>query len=281
MQNQDRELLNELVIESREHLAAIEPDLLALEKGSGSADTELLNRIFRAVHSIKGGFGFFGMEKIKGLSHVMENVLDRLRSGKITVTPDLTDALFTGVDLLRKMIDDVDSSEKMSTREVIDRLAPYQEETAAPSAKKTQVAKAASLSKPLPKDALKQAVRAGKWIYTFSLTVTRDTMLSRMALWKKIGELIEVSPDPEAPASGSAKTDEVPFSVVLASILEPDLISAGVELPTEQILQVDVTELKKEVAEEKKKAAANAEAKKALGADHAGDPSRSDLHGAD
>ncbi|MFH0920647.1 MAG: chemotaxis protein CheW [Fibrobacterota bacterium] len=278
MQGQDRELLNELVIESREHLTAIEPDLLTLERGAGASDVEILNRIFRAVHNIKGGFGFFGLENIKGLSHSMENVLDLLRSGRLQMTPELTDALLKGMDLLRLMIRDAEGSEKVSAREVLDRLAPYQG-TDAPAEKKVATVAKAAPGKPLPKEALKQAIRGGQWIYTFSLTLTCNAMLGRMAAWKRIGTLIDVLPDPETlPAD---KGGESAFSVVLASILEPDLISVGVELPAEQIQQVDVSELKKEVADETKKAAATAEARKIMGADKGGEAARADLSGSD
>ena len=61
---QDKKMLNELIMESREHLEKIEPDLLQLEKKGSDVPGSLTNRIFRAVHSIKGGFGFFGIDTI-------------------------------------------------------------------------------------------------------------------------------------------------------------------------------------------------------------------------
>ena len=70
----DKNLLDELVIESREHSDSIEPDLLAMEN-SQNVPKETINRIFRAIHSIKGGFSFFGMENIKALSHAMETMM--------------------------------------------------------------------------------------------------------------------------------------------------------------------------------------------------------------
>ena len=66
--------------EAEEHLGTIEAGLLSLtEQG---ADPELLNTIFRSAHSIKGAAGSFGFNELARLTHVMENVLDRLRSGK-------------------------------------------------------------------------------------------------------------------------------------------------------------------------------------------------------
>ena len=59
MDIKDKDLLNELIIESQEHIANIEPDLLILERDKDAVSDELINKIFRAVHSVKGGFGFY------------------------------------------------------------------------------------------------------------------------------------------------------------------------------------------------------------------------------
>jgi two-component system, chemotaxis family, sensor kinase CheA len=113
MPYEDEDLLQELIVESTEHLAAIEPDLLSLEKEGSQVSSELINRIFRAMHSIKGGFAFFGLTHIVDLSHAMESVLMRIREGEMSVTPGITDALLGGVDRLRALLDDVRSSENI------------------------------------------------------------------------------------------------------------------------------------------------------------------------
>ena len=76
----DDDLLKEFVNESREHLATIEADLLTIEEGSADIDEQLVNKISRAAHSIKGGSGFFGLERVKELAHKAETVLDMLRT---------------------------------------------------------------------------------------------------------------------------------------------------------------------------------------------------------
>ena len=65
--------------ESREGLDAMEAGLLALE--DGQHDPEVINSVFRAAHSIKGGAGTFGFDAIAGLTHVLETLLDELRAG--------------------------------------------------------------------------------------------------------------------------------------------------------------------------------------------------------
>ena len=132
----DRELLEELIIESQEHLSTLEPDLLALEKGVGAEETaELVNRIFRGIHSIKGGCGFLGIETVQNLTHRMESVLMKVRSGKLEVTPPMVDVLLEGTDRVREMLDDVASSHRVDASSVLAGLEPFlaDETSAAPA----------------------------------------------------------------------------------------------------------------------------------------------------
>jgi two-component system chemotaxis sensor kinase CheA len=100
----DDELLKEFITESREHLATIEADLLAIEEGGANLDEDLVNKVFRAAHSIKGGSSFFGLTRIKELAHKAETVLDMLRSRRITPNAEVTNVLLAAFDMLREMI---------------------------------------------------------------------------------------------------------------------------------------------------------------------------------
>jgi len=88
--------------ESREGLDAMESGLLALE--SGQQDAEIINSVFRAAHSIKGGAGTFGFDAIAGLTHVLETLLDELRAGKRALEPVAVDAMLASVDVLRALL---------------------------------------------------------------------------------------------------------------------------------------------------------------------------------
>ncbi len=113
MAEEDEELLMMFVQEAGEHLETIEPDLLALDEKGSDTEPETVNRLFRGVHSIKGSAGFFGMTNISGLSHVMENLLGKIRDHSIEPTAEATDALLSGLDRLRAMIGDVANSESV------------------------------------------------------------------------------------------------------------------------------------------------------------------------
>ena len=92
--------------ESREGLDAMEAGLLALE--GGSADPEVINSVFRAAHSIKGGAATFGFEKMAALTHVLETLLDEIRAGKRALAASAVDAMLGSVDVLRALLAEAD-----------------------------------------------------------------------------------------------------------------------------------------------------------------------------
>jgi len=88
--------------ESFEGLDAMESGLLNLDMGD--VDSETINTIFRAAHSIKGGSGTFGFTAVAGFTHVMETLLDEMRDGRRQVTQTAVDVLLGSVDCLREML---------------------------------------------------------------------------------------------------------------------------------------------------------------------------------
>ena len=91
--------------ESFSGLDSMETDLLELERGS--RDPELLQAIFRTVHSIKGGSGSLGFEAIADFSHQLESLLDKLRSGQIEPNRELVNLLLRSVDVERSLLGEV------------------------------------------------------------------------------------------------------------------------------------------------------------------------------
>src|ERR1017187_1137065 len=86
------------VVESRELLQMMEENLLQMEENGG--DSETINAIFRAAHTIKGGAGVIECKFIVEFTHVLENVLDEMRSGTITSSPALVEVLLKCSDQL-------------------------------------------------------------------------------------------------------------------------------------------------------------------------------------
>jgi len=129
----DEHALQEFVAENRDHLEEIEPDLLSLEKEGPNTDPEIVHRVFRAIHSIKGSSGFFHFPAIKELSHVMENVLSLIREGRLIPNAGGVDALLAGVDKLRIMFAEVQQSDQVPYQEELDRLNTILEAPPSPS----------------------------------------------------------------------------------------------------------------------------------------------------
>jgi two-component system chemotaxis sensor kinase CheA len=110
MSIEDDEILQGFIEESLEHLADIENDLLAIEVRGADIDVELVNKVFRAAHSIKGGAGFMGLNVIQDLAHAAENVLGLIRSEKLVPNPDIINVLLLAADELQHLIEDVANS---------------------------------------------------------------------------------------------------------------------------------------------------------------------------
>lgn len=98
-----------LVQESRELLAAMEAGLLDIEQHGMSTDA--INAVFRAAHTIKGSAGLFALNHIVSFTHVMENVLDRVRSNRLEMSEDLLSLLLRTGDYLNRMIDAIDAGQ--------------------------------------------------------------------------------------------------------------------------------------------------------------------------
>lgn len=106
----DDETLQMYVEEAAEHLGDIENDLLAIEQAGADIDVELVNKVFRAAHSIKGGAGFLGLTKIKDLGHKIENILDMVRNRELVPEPEVVNIVLLAFDKLRDLISNVAES---------------------------------------------------------------------------------------------------------------------------------------------------------------------------
>jgi two-component system chemotaxis sensor kinase CheA len=96
------EIIAEFITEAEESLDKIEPLFVELE--ARGHDKEMLNDIFRSMHTIKGAAGFLGFRNIVDLSHKAENILKRLREGEISISTSLMDAVLKSVDMLKLLL---------------------------------------------------------------------------------------------------------------------------------------------------------------------------------
>ena len=99
--------LQEFLSEAQEIVETFNRDLLALDAAraaGGAFDPEVINDAFRAVHSLKGLSGLFGVTRMTNLSHNLENLLDSLRLGRVELQPATLDLLFEAVSLFNKIV---------------------------------------------------------------------------------------------------------------------------------------------------------------------------------
>ena len=102
----DGDLLREFITESREHLDNIEQGVLVLEKEPANA--EMLNTVFRAFHTFKGGAGFLNLVPINRLAHILESLLDLARQGKFTIASPTIETILRGRDVLKQFLDAIE-----------------------------------------------------------------------------------------------------------------------------------------------------------------------------
>ena len=101
--------------ESNEHLQNLSDQLMVLEKEPENTDT--INEIFRAAHSLKGMAGTMGYKRMQNLTHDMENVFSEVRNGNIKVTADMVDCLFQCLDALEEYVTNIQQNQDEGTND--------------------------------------------------------------------------------------------------------------------------------------------------------------------
>lgn len=119
---EDAELIKEFVIESQEHLGDIEKDFLTMEIQGEDVDLNLVNHVFRAIHSIKGAAGFLGLPVLESLAHREEEVLNKIRNQEVIPTIDVVSTLLSATDGLKELLDCIDVSNEMDVSDKIEAL---------------------------------------------------------------------------------------------------------------------------------------------------------------
>ena len=131
----DDEIVQDFLIECGETLEQLDAQLLSLE--SAPDDKSLLNAVFRAFHTIKGGAGFLGLDHLVAISHRCEDIFDMLRSGVLRIDASLMDTFLQVLDVLRLMFDQLRSGAALSPApdDLLARLKAIADGTAMPVAR--------------------------------------------------------------------------------------------------------------------------------------------------
>ena len=115
-----REILEEFLVEAEEILENLDQDLVDLE--NNPQDKELLNKIFRGMHTLKGGAGFLNLSTIVEIAHRIEDVFNKLRNDEMELTPELMDVILEGIDQLKVALQMLKEREELPDIEEIKPL---------------------------------------------------------------------------------------------------------------------------------------------------------------
>jgi two-component system chemotaxis sensor kinase CheA len=250
--NLEDDLVLEYLAECREHLVTIEADLLAIEQAGEVIDEQLVNRVFRAAHSIKGGAGFFDLLQIKELAHRTENVLDLVRERQMIPTSEVVSILLLAFDKLRSLIDDYRESNDADISEFTAALGRLTEDHLSPAEKHSQdelVTFAISGNeKSLSCSAfdVEQARKGGRSIYALQYDLIHDvqrkgkTPLEVLNHLMKCGAILATAVDFESAGTlDDEPANELLLDVLFATVLDEYSVGQILDVQSERIHRLE------------------------------------------
>ncbi|WP_462105670.1 hybrid sensor histidine kinase/response regulator [Campylobacter concisus] len=140
-----KEIMEDFLIEAFELIEQIDHDLVELE--ANPEDLELLNRIFRVAHTVKGSSSFLNFDVLTELTHHMEDVLNKARKGELKITPDIMDVVLESVDMMKGLLESIrdngsDAAAGIDIKNICVRLTQISEGEAPSAAAETPAAPA-------------------------------------------------------------------------------------------------------------------------------------------
>jgi two-component system, chemotaxis family, sensor kinase CheA len=197
--------LDIFIDESKEHLQAINQQVLLLEKSP--EELSIVNEIFRSAHTLKGMSATMGYEDLANLTHCMENVLDAIRNKKINVTPEVLDVLFASLDHLEAMVLSISEggNGKRDVTETVQKLEALEKGEAieAPSGVQTDSKELSNSYDQYERQIIFQSKEQGFHAYEISVSLRSDCILKAARVYmifevmEQIGEIIKSLPSVE------------------------------------------------------------------------------------
>ncbi|MDT8274037.1 MAG: chemotaxis protein CheW [Desulfomonilia bacterium] len=226
------DLICEFVTESKEHIADIEEDLISIEADRQRIDPDVINRVFRAAHSIKGSARFLELNTIGELAHKMEDVLNLIRSGKLLPTNTVSTPLLQAADMLKVMFDTVTESNDMDITEHLGALQAILDGTELaerqPSAPGMMAGEQDLLTVfDVDSATIESSLRSSNLYVLGAIPGDKDIG----AFMSELGQLGEVLGFTEH-QSGSP-------CLLFSTIMEPDLIPFALGIPPDSITQIE------------------------------------------
>jgi len=234
---EDDETLQMYIEESLDHLGDIESDLLTIEEGGANIDLDLVNNVFRAAHSVKGGAGFMGLTSIKDLAHHLENVLGLIRNNELTPNSTRISVLLKGFDELENLLNNIETSNEVditshvTALENITKSSLPEEQQDLVSEMVDIILKDGRIFSQVSLYEIEQSKAEGKNLFLVEYDLITDIQrkdknpIEVLNNLQKTGTIIESRIDFES--VGTLDTagcpNRIPFQVLFASIIEQDM----------------------------------------------------------
>jgi two-component system chemotaxis sensor kinase CheA len=238
----------EFVSEAEEILERMSQDLadLADQRGrEGEVDPDLVNNIFRSAHSLKGLAGMFGLDGIGELAHHMEDVLDGLRLGRISMDAPAVDLLDEAVALFTRLLGDLGKSgiDDASQEEVVQLIARIETAVEAPEQSKDEFEGLnldPSLLRALTEyeeHRLREGIRRGRHLAlvdsTFEIIAFEEGLSELSTAIREVGEVVSTLPSP-----GDAPESQIRFSLLVATDVTADQLADRLDLSGASVREV-------------------------------------------
>lgn len=223
------DLIPEFVEESLEHLKNIEEDIIIIEQGS--ADNELINRVFRAVHSIKGGSSFLGLKNIEKLSHKMEDIFNLVRNNELVFNSEISSSVLKAIDKLKDMLEDSEQSDDYDIRVNLQELKKCLDSKPVNKVVTKIKDDIQDTSVKIDKQRIDALRKQGKKVYLVQFELKDEALGGKNPLdflneIEKTGEILVRNVDMELVLKDDNFTGEgIPLSILYASVLERDLVA--------------------------------------------------------
>ncbi|GAA7018772.1 chemotaxis histidine kinase/response regulator CheAY2 [Helicobacter pylori] len=159
-----QEIMEDFLIEAFEMNEQLDQDLVELEHNP--EDLDLLNRIFRVAHTIKGSSSFLNLNILTHLTHNMEDVLNRARKGEIKITPDIMDVVLRSIDLMKTLLvtirdtgSDTNNGKENEIEEAVKQLQAITSQNLEGAKEGTKEAPKEEVKKEVKKEAKKENIK--------------------------------------------------------------------------------------------------------------------------
>ncbi|MBN1971429.1 MAG: chemotaxis protein CheW [Candidatus Delongbacteria bacterium] len=241
-------LMKDFIIECREHLEDIESNLLKIEELGADIDENLVNKVFRAAHTIKGGSGFFGLTNIMNLSHKAETLLDMIRSRKLVPNSEVINILLNTFDKLRELINNHESSDILDISGNLQMLDEIINNNSSLKEKKSMEKNVELFTQDLKKSIiapvydLNKAKERCQYIYMLRLDLIHDierkgkNILNVFSDLNKLGEVISAEMDYEDVGTlEDSFATELFVNMTFLTVIDPQIIQGVFEVEKDRI----------------------------------------------